>query len=136
MIEKYISAIFSLENSIKELEATKEEIEKDIKVKEDNITFLLDGIVTNVYNNIIEKIDENETFKKDITGKKIINYKPACIKTVLRQNHSGVLKEKELLFSIFGDKGAIGLSVKLENINKILNKDFVKEDIKNLVEFY
>jgi hypothetical protein len=136
MIEKYISAILSLENSIKELKATKEEIEKDIKVKEDNVSFLLDGIVTNVYNNIIEKIDENDFFKKDITGKKIINYKPACIKTVLTENHSGVLKEKELLFSIFGNKEVIVLSVKLENINKILNRDFVKEDIKNLVEFY
>ena len=141
MVEKYISAILSLENSIKELKVTKEEIEKDIKVKEDNVAFLLDGIVTNVYNNIIEKIDENEFFKKDrfekdITGKKIINYKPACIKTALRENHSGVLKEKELLFSIFGDKEVIVLSVKLENINKILNREFVKEDIKNLVEFY
>lgn len=141
MIEKYIDAIFSLENSIKELKATKEEIEKDIKVKEDNIDALLNEIVINVYDNIIEKIDENDFFKKgsfekDITGKKIINYKPACIKTVLRENHSGVLKEKELLFSIFGDKEVIVLSVKLENINKILNRDFTKEDIKNLVEFY
>lgn len=137
MIEKYISAILSLENSIKELKITKEEIEKDIKAKDDNVAFLLDGIVTNAYNNIIEKIDENEIFEKDITGKKIINYKPACIKTFLTQNHSGVLKEKELLFSIFGgDKEVIVLSVKLENINKILNREFTKEDIKNLVEFY
>lgn len=136
MIEKYISAILSLENSIKELKITKEEIEKDIKVKDDNVAFLLDGIVTNVYNNIIEKIDENEIFKEDITGKKIINYKPACIKTFLTQNHSGVLKEKELLFSIFGNKEVIVLNIKLENINKILNRDFVKEDIKNLIEFY
>ena len=121
MIEKYIDAIFSLENSIKELKATKEEIEKDIKVKEDNMYFLLDGIITNVYNNIIEKIDENDFFKKDITGKKIINYKPACIKNVLIENHSGVLKEKDLLFSIYGSKEVVFVGVKLENINKIRN---------------